>query len=404
MKGSRGAERVIGVLLAVTALVVIINTFRMTRTNDIVQSAKTGTFSSTVDAVGYIVRDETVMAENASGVLESTVQEGERVTAYESVGALITGDADTGLMQELTQINAQIEALSQSVSSSGASSVDDSQIDGTLSQSLENLKYAAAKGNTANAVNIAEDIRILAERKAGLTSSSDTEAQIEALEARKSSISASLNGVREEIYAPRAGMYSKNVDGLESSLTPEVIENVTAKDVDGYDELIESAAPQGLCKIVNNYKWYLVFAVEAEQIADISSGKSYSVKFKEASDKELSGTVTYISEEDEDGRCAVVMQFTGHLDNLASIRKTDIVLYKARFSGIYIPVNALVVKDGVTGVYVQSEQSRDFKSIEILYRTDDFVLADPDADGIGDYDNIELYDSIILNPGDETLG
>ncbi len=109
--------------------------------------------------------------------------------------------------------------------------------------------------------------------------------------------------------------------------------------------------------------------------------------------------MTYISEEDEDGRCAVVMQFTGHLENLSSIRKTDIVLCKAKFSGIYIPVNALVVIDGVTGVYVSSEQSRDFKSIEILYRTDDFVLADPDADGVGDYSNIKLYDSIILNPG-----
>ncbi len=245
MKQGRGAERVIGVLLAVTAIVVIINAFRMSRTNDITQSAKSGSFSSTVDAVGYVVRDETVMAMNTSGLLESQVSEGERVTAYTSVGALITGDADTTLIQELAQINSQIESLNQSMTSSGALSVDESQIDGTLSQSLENLKYAAAKGNTENALSIAEDIRILSERKAGLTSSSDTEAQLAALEARKSSISASLNGVREELYAPRAGMFSKNVDGLEGVLTPETIENVTAKDVDGYDEMIQNAVPQG---------------------------------------------------------------------------------------------------------------------------------------------------------------
>ena len=96
----------------------------------------------------------------------------------------------------------------------------------------------------------------------------------------------------------------------------------------------------------------------------------------------------------------MAMQFDKHIDDFTSIRETEVEIYKETYTGIYIPRKAVSVQT-VQGVWVQNEVSVEFRSIEEVYRSDDFLLVKPEAEGKGGYPNIALYDNIILNIDDE---
>jgi putative membrane fusion protein len=395
------AGTILKILLALSMLVVAVNAVRMSNTKYSVQSAKTGSYINSVDVEGYIVRSETVIPTSVTGIVEANVQEGDRVAANSSLGAVVTGEIDAQMTSEIDELNKRIESIKKSVSESGVLTIDDSKISATLELSLKNLKYAAAKGNVESMVSLSDDIQILTERRAGLTSDSVAQQNLDSLIAKRDSISESLGGVRQEIYAPSAGLYSENVDGLEDVLTISSLDNIVPSKVESFDSLYEGAVPSGLCKVVDNYVWYVVFNISKSDLEGMGKDHGYSVTFKDSGDKSLTGLVTYISDFDENDMCSVVMRFTGYLENFTSLRKVNLSVCKEKYTGIYIPVDAMKVVDGVTGVYVRREKSTEFKTIDIIYRSDDFVLAKNDTSEEDSSGKLKLYDSIILNPQEE---
>lgn len=392
---------VLTVLLSAAVMVVIFNAFRLAATPNETQNAKTGSYSNAVDAEGYIIRREQLLSPTLSGIMEASVDEGDRVRAGQSVGMVVTGEIDDATAAELEELNDRIDAIKKRMSESGVLMIDDSKVGTALEQSLSNLKYAAAKGSVQNLIELAEDIKTLNERRAGLTSSDAAQQNLAELTARRDAISSSLGGVRNEIKAADAGLYSENVDGLEEVLTFDALKDITPAKVASFDEAAAKAVPGGLCKIVDNFKWYIVCTMPSDKLDGIETGESYTVIFKDSGDRELSGKVTYVSPADGDGNSAVVISFAGYIENFTSLRKTKVEICKARFSGIYIPSAALRIKDGITGVYVRDEKTKVFRSVSILYRSDEFLLVDPDADGVEPYDNIVMYDQVIIDPEDE---
>ncbi len=394
---------VLKLLLIAAAAVVAVNAFRMNKAQDITQSAKAGSYTNSIDIEGYVIRDETVIETPVTGIIEAETEEGARVAANAYLGAVVTGEIDSELTGELEELTGRIESIKKSMSESGVLTIDDSKIAGTVELYLKNLKYAAAKQNIANLVSLSGDIKILNERRAGLTSSYAAQQNLEELQQRRDAIAASLGGVRTEIYAPKAGVYSKNVDGLENVLTVSSLENITPAKINSFDSLYEGAVKSGLCKIIDNYVWYVAANIPESELDGIEENKSYGVTFKDSGDSELSGTVTYISEPDGEGMCAAVIRFTGFLENFTSLRKVELSLCKAKFSGIYIPTEALRVVGAVTGVYVRNEKTLEFRSVNILYRSEDFVIVEKASEE--DTSNmLKLYDNIVINPPDDGKG
>lgn len=391
---------VIKALLVLAAAVVAFNMLRLSQRQLVTQTAKPGSYTNSVDTEGFIVRDETVLASSVTGILEPEQEEGDKVSAYSLLGSVVTGDVDVEMTKELEELNERIESIKSSMSEMGILSIDDSRIDSVLELSLSNFTYAAAKGNAESAASVSSDIKILSARKAGLTSSSAAQQNLDELTARRDALAASLGGVRAELYAPRAGVFSKDVDGLEDVLTPASLAGITPSKIESFESLLEGAYPSGLCKVVNNYAWYVAAVLPESDTDALSAQKSYSVVFKNNSEASVPGTLTYISEPDEDGNCALVFKFDRYMEGFESLRKVEITVIKEQFSGIYIPSQAVRVADGITGVYVRNTKSTDFRSIDIAYKNDDFVLAKTDADGKEPYSNILLYDNILVNPDD----
>lgn len=399
MRMKSGADKVLKLLLVAAAVLVAFKTVQMMISPSPTQTARIGSYTNSIELTCYIVRGEEVIQSPVEGIIEAEVSEGERVSAYSPLGAVVTGQIDPAMTDELEDLNKRIDAIKNSIGNSGVLSIDDSNLSGTMELSLKNLKYAAAKGNVQSMVSLSEDIKILTDRRAGLTSGSSAQQNLDALTARRDAIASSLGGVRTELYAPKAGLYSANVDGLEGVLTTASLEGITPDKIASFDSLSEGAVKGGLCKIVDNYVWYTASNIPFEETDGLVRGGSYTVTFKDSGGKSLLGEVVYISEPDSDNLCAVVIKFNGYLENFTSLRKTDISVCKAKYTGLYIPAEALRVVGGVTGVFVRNEKTEEFREVRILYKSEDFILAERETGEVPG--RIKLYDKVVLDPSED---
>ncbi len=389
---------VIGLLLVISIIVVAFNFFREGNSPYIKQTAKIGNYTNTIAAQAIVIRNETVVKSGA-GAFEAAVSEGERVGAFAKIGTVVTGDVNQEKLNELEKLNKEIDALSSNISDAGVLAIADNKVQATLSLSLDNLTYYAARDDVKTCVKLGEDIKILAERKAGKTSGILAEDNLNALIAKRDEIAASLGGSHQNLYTPMPGLFSKNLDGMEEVLTFDIIDAITPEAIDIYSELMKKREGEGICKVVNNFKWYIAMILDKSEADSLKKGKEYTVAFEEG-DCEIEGEVTHISQPDEDNRVSVVFKFTHHIDAISNIRKVNVKICKEKYSGIYIPATAIRVLDGVLGVYVQNEKSVHFRSVEVIYRTDDFVLAKEGSEGIAPFKSVQLHDGLILNPDD----
>lgn len=391
-------NNIIKVLLVLSVVIVAINAVRAEYSPYIKQVAKIGTYINSVEAEALVIRNETVVEVGETGIWEASRNEGERAAAYTRLGAVVTGNIDENKMNELNRLNEEIDALSQTINEAGILTIEDSKVDSTLIMSLDTLRYSVAKNDIENAVERADDVRILAERKMGITSSNTAQIKLNELTEERNRLAQSLGGAHKDIYSPVAGLYSDKVDGLEKVLTFKNLENIVPSTVDAYFKLAEKKNATAPCKVINNYKWYILFNLSDEDCEELKVGKEYAVAFRELGEKTLNGTLEYMSEPDKNGRRAVTMKFDKHIDNFTSVRITGVEICKEKFSGIYIPGNALRVHEGTVGVWVQNEQSLEFRSVSAVYRSDEFLLVKEGEMRVNGKKNIELYDAIVLNP------
>ncbi len=83
------------------------------------------------------------------------------------------------------------------------------------------------------------------------------------------------------------------------------------------------------------------------------------------------------------------------MDNIFSVRKTDAEIIKASYSGFKISKEAVrVLKDGTNGVYVLNDRTAKFKTVDIMYNGDNYIIARENNSQSG---NMLLYDEVILN-------
>ncbi len=389
----------IKVLLALAVVLVVINAFRAEYSPYVKQVARVGTYVNSFEADGIFVRDEILHAEGVKGTMQAAVGEGEKVSAYSRLGAVVSVNADEAKIEELNLLTEEIEELTSVLSEAGVLTISEDKIDGTLNATLENLVYAAAKNDNEEAIRLSDDAKVLIERKSGIFSEESIEEKLNELISKRDALSKSLGGAHTPVTAQKAGVFSMNVDGMEEVLTFSAVKNQTAASVEKLMKDAEKQKPKAPCKVVNNYKWYILMSLTKDQSTGIELNREYKVSFTEIGENELLGKVTYISTPDKNGKCAVAMEFNRYIEDFTAVRVTQVRVLKERIPGIYIPLSAIRVEEnGIEGVWVQNEAKLEFRSVEEIYRGDEYILASEKAKGKGEYKNIELYDRIVMNP------
>ena len=159
------------------------------------------------------------------------------------------------------------------------------------------------------------------------------------------------------------------------------------------NRVVENDDP--VCKVVDNHEWYAVGVITKEERENIAVGDSVKLRVEKLPGIDVDAVIEYISEEKEDAEeFLVTIKCEQYLEGVFNIRKSKIDIILNSFYGYEVPVYAICVKNGKTGVMVMGNETEIFKECEVLYRNNkkETVIIGPSDTG----NRLKDGDQIIL--------
>lgn len=359
------------------------------------QTAVSEIYESKIDTSGYIVRTEQVYNAPASGTVYHYVQEGTRVKKNRVLSTVYTGSVSEETLKQLESIGkriAELESADSNYTVAGLSTEED------IENIKNNIISARQSGNVSKISGYKAQI-------GGIVTGTVQESQAEnadALRAEKQAIEASINSSKNDIYSQMSGVFSKNVDGLESILTPKSIMTYKLADYNGIADMVKeyqnnASSGQLVCKVVNNHIWYVLMTVDEESAAELKKGQNLKLRFKRLPGIEADATVEYIStEESGTDKNVVAVKCEQYKEGVFSTRFSEIELILESYEGFRVPVSAIRLDDdGKTGVMVKMGVSPVFKECKVIYTDTGSQTVIIASSGSGS-NILREYDNIIV--------
>lgn len=357
-----------------------------------------------VDLSGYVVRSEQVLADSANGLVQIQRAEGERVSAGGVIATAYADQASLDRQNEIEALNTQIEQLQYAQDAALGAEVS-LKLDAQILQSLLTYRQALAEDRLDIAEKRGTELRALVLKRD--YTSSDTEdlaAQIAGLQAQLKDLKTQAAGSIQRITAPDSGLYSAEVDGYETVLTPDCLEELTPSNLSAIQP--DAAAHSGMGKLILGDTWYYVASMSTKEAKNLQKAGSLALHFTKSIERSLDVTLQSIGPE-ENGRSVVVFQGRTYLSELTLLRQQSAKVVTRTIQGIRIPKEALraekvtVDEDGArtttegTGVYCIVGMEACFKPVEVLYNGDGFLLVRANGP--------ENREKLRLRPGDEVI-
>ena len=346
--------------------------------------AGTGSYTT-----GFVVRDEIVVSSGYS-ITNLIVSEGQRVAAGQTVATgYLTEDAQAR-QEEIQTLELQLEQLEYAVSYSADAS-DQARLDAEIQSRLLDLTRYIARGDMNSAADLSTGLKGLVLRRS-TSADGDTAMQL-AISALKEQLARLHTGDRDEtmqVQAPHSGYFSGTVDGYESVLTVDMLEDLTLSRLD--ELTARETAVLAVGKIIRGDTWYYITDVPADQAEGVRKGDTVPVSFAGHFLEGLEMTVHRIGEA-ENGRCLLILSCDRYMQEVTLLRQQSADVIFTSYTGLRVPKNAIRVVDQKPGVYVAEGKTAAWKQVEILYDNGESYVVALDKSST---DNLWPGDEIIV--------
>lgn len=349
-----------------------------------------------VTVSGYVVREEAALA-GGGELVYCQRGEGERVRAGGTV-ALIYPDAQA--LERADGLRALEEQMQQLLYARNlaAGAQTTLRLDEDIAQRLVALRSAMAGGDLARADETSFALRSsLLRRSYAAGGAESLDSSIAELQAQIDQLAAGRDDGATRISADRGGLFSSLVDGYESVLTPESIQDMTVAD---YEAIAPSGQTGGVGKLVYGDEWRYVALMDSEDISHMALGDTVTIRFQKGLDRDLEMTVENISPA-QDGRQVVTFFSRKYVSLTTLLRHQSAQVIFSSYTGIRVPRSAVRIvsetvtdEEGVpvldeegmeqvrrtTGVYCLWGNTARFKPVDVLWQEEEYLLVRPGAD------------------------
>lgn len=357
------------------------------------------TVRDSVDVNGIVVRDETAV-ENSTGIVNFLVGDGDKVALGAAVAEVYSSEETARNNLRLTQLQNELEALQASASLGRASGANIDSVSGRVRDGLAQLGGSVAREDYQQLYALrTELITLLGSFSVSAGRTVDYNAQIAAVRAEIAACESGGTAADSIVYAPVEGFFISTTDGFESRIDNEQLETISAEALLEIITQAENSATIDAThsKIVSDYKWNYAAVVTARQAQSFRVGGTYYADFNYALVKNLPMTVTRVTEPDASGRCLVVLECNRLNSSITSLRAQRATINFTQYEGIKISRSALRLKDGREGVYIKYGTTVEFRAIDKVYETDEFIISRADPT---DSELLALYDEVIVEGKD----
>lgn len=347
-----------------------------------------------VDLTGFVVRQERVLPDEGGGLLRVQRAEGERVAAGGIVASVYADQASLDRQAEIESLESRVEQL-QYAQDLALAAETTRKLDAQIVQNLLEYRRFVAADRLYDAESTALELRALVlKRDYSDAGNGDIGLQLQELGAQLLNLRSQSEGSVRSVTAPEAGLYSAEVDGYETVLTPEVLEGLTPSGLSGLTADPAVASRTG--KLVLGDEWYYAAVLSAEDAVSLlerqaENGGTLLLRFSKGVDRDLPVTLESVGPR-ENGRVVAVFRGTSYLRELTLLRQQRAQIITGSTAGIRVPRECLraerayldengnTVTEERTGVYCLVGREARFKPVEVIYSADGFVLVSPAAE------------------------
>lgn len=332
-----------------------------------------------IEMDGYIFRSEVPVYTSSGGSVIPSVSEGEMVNIGGSIANVYSQSAPD-VVAHIAEIEDRISLLRSCLDGGTSSFGDSANIDGEIYAALSEIRRESGLGNAASAVALRPSLISSINRRGLLTgSAADINADITALESEKNSLMSSLGALLQNVSAPSSGYYYSDVDGYENVFRPESLGDLT------FDEALTllSTPPESVgagCagKMVTSSVWYTLCRAERKYVNTFPKGSECVAEFK-SNEISLTMTVEQIIEGESEAVFVLSSRQVPQGFDFSRVQKIELV--EAEYTGLRVPIGAVRIVNGETGVYILDGSTVRFRAISVIYRGDGICIVDPDPDG-----------------------
>ena len=374
---------------------------------------------------GFVVREEVLLPEENSGLLQIRREEGERVSSGGTVAAVYTDQAALNRQTEIEALELQIEQIQYAKEAAKGEDVVQ-KLDVQIRRNLRDYRAAVAAERFRDVEKQASSLRSqVLKRDYSGANAGELDERISELQGQVKALQAQGAGAARRITTQESGLFSAVVDGYESVLTPAGLSTMLPSDLTGVKAADGMSSRVG--KLVQGKAWYYAAVVPEETALSLQKagrtleqrGESLLLRFAKGVERDLPVTVASVGEA-ENGKVVLVLKGETYLSQMTLLREQSAQVIYRTVEGIRVPKEALRIvnqtetkEDGtekevqVTGVYSVVGLEAGFKPVKVLHTAENFLLvegtpaADREAQGLRAGEEIivtarNLYDGKVV--------
>ena len=371
----------------------------------------------TGDLAGFVIREERVLPDEGDGLLRIQRAEGERVASGGTVASVYADQASLDRQAEIDSLESRVEQL-QYAQDLALAAETTRKLDAQIVRNLLEYRRFLTADRLYDAEGAALELRaLILKRDYSDAGNGDISLQLQELGARLLELRSQAEGSVRHITAPQAGLYSAEVDGFETVLTPEMLEDLTPSGLSAVAADPATASRTG--KLVLGDEWYYAAVMSAEDAIALQQrqaelrkeGDTLLLRFSKGADRDLPVTLQSVGAR-ENGRVVAVFHGNTYLRELTLLRQQRAQVITGTIQGIRVPRECLraekasldesgsVVTEEAVGVYCLVGREARFKPVEVIYSGESFVLVSPAPE----LDPALSWDAKrIIRPGEQVI-
>ena len=391
-----------------------------------VETVAYGTIDTPRTRQGLIVRDEYVVNSDRTGTPFYQYSEGDYVKKAAVVCQVKDTASTDALEDKLASIDKNILESQKNRSDLSVFSEDIERLEKNMAGTVELFGSRSMKTDASYlyAMRTQLDSYLMQRNEIWLSENVEGLSQ---LNEEKSAYEQQLAQSMSSVSATESGVVAFSYDGLEETLTPEALENLTAAQISGSTDMTPISKVQSvaegdpLFRVVTSNEWYMMSYFPNQDVIGWETGDVYPLNLiGEDTSVSVNATVSMLTPGESETK--VVFTCFTHMSAFINQRMISFSMDSETVQGLKIPNDAIVEKtllkipvscltesNGVQGVLLVNGTNSKFMETEIVTSDESYVYISQNTQGlkIGDVilngtgENAEQYtvSEVETSPG-----
>ena len=391
---------IIGMVLL---LLFVVNSSKLLKKTSEKTTVFEGSLSYEEPVEAFVIRDEVVLqGENSENGLVQILADGERAAMNQSVFRYYSNVEDK-ILKQISEVD---EKINQALASQTLTKVNADV--SSLEHEIEDTVNGMFKLNDIQKINDHKNkIETYISKKVNLTGKNSPEgSELKLLTEERDKLEKQLETSVEVISAPKAGLASYRVDGLEDKLKVGDFSYLTSNLLNSFELKVGAAVPLSneKGKIVDNFRCYIATIIDTEKSSAAKVGDRVILRL--STSDEIDATIVHIVEEDD--QRILVFEINEKVEELLEFRLITIDIIWWKYTGLKVSNQALIEEDDK--IYVERNmvgyterllvkvlRQNDTYSIVESYSDEELESLGYSAEEISGMKNIKLYDEVVLH-------